>query len=225
MPPLQVVLTATMTKKKNGNSRRLSRSSPSTRASSAIRKNANSLLVVSMSLVLREKSGTAVSTVKKWTMVVGRLWRNFQSSLSKRITCSFLSTSVPRRSDQQCQLSTDDDSFSPTRDAAQRDDKTNTITPLQQASKGSKVTPTPAEQDTKKKAKNNAIMMKKHQEWQEAANKAGGGRIVVSKDQAKPLIFQMLYDKMKPMNITQIYTVRVLSRVCAFRGQTIRNIF
>lgn len=111
----------------------------------------------------------------------------------------------------------DDDSFSPTRDAAQRDDTTNTITPLQQASKGSKVTPTPAEQDTKKKAKNNAIMMKKHQEWQEAANKAGGGRIVVSKDQAKPLIFQMLYDKMKPMNITQIYTVRVLTRVCAFR--------
>lgn len=110
----------------------------------------------------------------------------------------------------------DDDSCSPMRDSAQGD-KTNTITPLQQASKGSKVTPTPAaKQDTKKKAKQSAIMMKKHQEWQEAANKAGGGRIVVNKEQAKPLIFQMLYDKMKPMNITQIFTVRVLSRICAF---------
>lgn len=109
----------------------------------------------------------------------------------------------------------DDDSFSPMRDTAQGD-KTNTITPLQQASKGSKVTPTPAKQDTKKSAKQNATMMKKHQEWQEAANKAGGGRIVVKKEQAKPLIYQMLYDKMKPMNITQIYTVRALNRVCAF---------
>lgn len=114
----------------------------------------------------------------------------------------------------------DDDSFSPMRDTAQGD-KTNTITPLQQASKGSKVTPTPAKQDTKKNAKQNATMMKKHQEWQEAANKAGGGRIVVKKEQAKPLIFQMLYDKMKPMNITQIFTVRVLNRVCDFVCQQI----
>lgn len=96
-------------------------------------------------------------------------------------------------------------------------DETNTITPLNsgntaQAAKGSKatsITPTPAKNN--KKGKQNPTLMKKHAEWQKAAIEAGGpdARIVVKKDQAKPLIFDALYDAMKPMNITQIYTVRL----------------
>lgn len=105
-----------------------------------------------------------------------------------------------------------DPSLSPKR---QKTSGTNTITPLgSQAAKGSKVTPTPAKET--KKPKQNATLMKKHQEWQNAAIKAGGpdARIIVKKDLAKKVIFELLYDKMKPMNITQIHTVRFLLLCC-----------
>jgi hypothetical protein len=90
--------------------------------------------------------------------------------------------------------------------------ETNTITPLGSAgtstaqAKGSKatITPTPAKPKQQSEA-----ALKRHAEWQKAAIKAGGpdARIIVSKDKAKEVIFQLLYDRMMPMNITMIHTV------------------
>jgi hypothetical protein len=93
---------------------------------------------------------------------------------------------------------------------------TNTVTPSpnsvnsgtgQQAmSKGSKSTilPTPSHS-----VQASAGALKKHREWQLAAEKVGGpnARIVVKKAEAKPLIFDLLYDAFRPMNITQIHNV------------------
>lgn len=49
-----------------------------------------------------------------------------------------------------------------------------------------------------------------HQKWQEAAVAMGGkdARIVVSKPKAKKLIFDMLENAFRPMNITDIHKVR-----------------
>jgi len=44
-----------------------------------------------------------------------------------------------------------------------------------------------------------------HQKWQEAAKKLGGERIVVSKPDAKKIIFDMMKDSFCPMNITQVF--------------------
>lgn len=51
--------------------------------------------------------------------------------------------------------------------------------------------------------------MAMHRKWQEAAEAVGGAsaRIVVSKPAAKALIFDMIHDSFRPMNITQIHTV------------------
>lgn len=48
-----------------------------------------------------------------------------------------------------------------------------------------------------------------HRKWQAEAEKQGGPdvRIVVSKPVAKKLIFDMLHDIFRPMNITEIYQV------------------
>ena len=46
-----------------------------------------------------------------------------------------------------------------------------------------------------------------HRKWQEAATAAGGpdARIVVSKPEGKKLIYDLLFDAFRPMNINQIY--------------------
>jgi hypothetical protein len=46
-----------------------------------------------------------------------------------------------------------------------------------------------------------------HRKWQMEAEKLGGGKIEVSKPKAKKIIFDMLHDKFRPMNITEIYQV------------------
>jgi hypothetical protein len=57
-----------------------------------------------------------------------------------------------------------------------------------------------------------------HQKWQEAAVAMGGkdARIVVSKPKAKELIFAMLEDAYRPMNITDIHKVRGLGECRAW---------
>jgi hypothetical protein len=52
-----------------------------------------------------------------------------------------------------------------------------------------------------------------HKKWQEEAAKRGGkdARIVVSKPAAKRLIFNVLLNVFRPMNITEIYEVRLLN--------------
>jgi hypothetical protein len=56
-------------------------------------------------------------------------------------------------------------------------------------------------------------MLETHRKWQEMAESMGGvgARIVVSKPEAKKLIYDELYDSFRPMNITDIYKVRSLS--------------
>lgn len=46
-----------------------------------------------------------------------------------------------------------------------------------------------------------------HRKWQLEADKLGGGKIEVSKPKAKKLIFDMMHDSFRPMNITEIYQV------------------
>lgn len=46
-----------------------------------------------------------------------------------------------------------------------------------------------------------------HRKWQIEADKLGGGKIEVSKPKAKKLIFDMMHDSFRPMNITEIYQV------------------
>ena len=113
------------------------------------------------------------------------------------------------------------DSLSPMKPNAEGT-ATNPITPLTgnalQAPEGSKatITPTPGKvTKPKPNPKQNAAFVKKHAEWQQAAIKAGGpeARIVVKKDLAKPIIFDVLYEAFKPMNITQIHAVSFI-RVC-----------
>jgi hypothetical protein len=68
-----------------------------------------------------------------------------------------------------------------------------------------------------------------HKNWQDAAEAMGGkdARIVVSKPAAKKLIFDKLFDAFRPMNITQIYKVRLLfwseSMTCQFQSQTLSH--
>jgi hypothetical protein len=93
---------------------------------------------------------------------------------------------------------------------------TNTVTPPptsvhsgtghQAISKGLK---SAMSQNPSRPAQASAGALKKHREWQLAAEKVGGpnARIVVKKAEAKPLIFDLLYDAFRPMNITQIHDV------------------
>ncbi len=65
-----------------------------------------------------------------------------------------------------------------------------------------KVSPMPVPQKKKPSA-----IPKCYQKWQEESDKKGGGKIIVKKADAKPIIFDMLKDAFRPMNITQIYNV------------------
>lgn len=66
---------------------------------------------------------------------------------------------------------------------------------------------------TKPTNKPNKQMLETHRKWQEAAEAMGGpgARIVVSKPDAKKLIFDLLYDEFCPMNITDIYKVSTMN--------------
>jgi len=64
--------------------------------------------------------------------------------------------------------------------------------------KSKKVTPVPP-----KKPSNQALAV--HKKWQDVAKTLGGERIVVSKPAAKKLIFDLLKDSFRPMNITDIF--------------------
>lgn len=62
-----------------------------------------------------------------------------------------------------------------------------------------------------------------HRKWQEAAEAMGGpdARIVVSKPIAKKLIFHLLHDAFRPLNITQIHKVkcwRIVEAACICTG-------
>ena len=82
------------------------------------------------------------------------------------------------------------------------------------ASKKKSVTPVPLKDNNnkggppkKKEASKEALAI--HRKWQAEAVKLGGpdAKIVVSKGAAKKLIFDMLHDAFRPMNITEIYQV------------------
>ena len=45
--------------------------------------------------------------------------------------------------------------------------------------------------------------------WQDNATSMGGGKIVVAKAEAKKIIFDMLSDAFRPMNITELFNVRM----------------
>ena len=79
-------------------------------------------------------------------------------------------------------------------------------------SKGKKsVTPVPPSGDSKNKKEKKKEVSKDalavHQRWQNEAEKMGGPgvKIVVSKAVAKPMIFNMMHDSFRPMNITEIH--------------------
>ena len=108
-----------------------------------------------------------------------------------------------------------DESLSPTK-ASNSGLATNTVTPppnsvsgKQEALKGAKstVTPTPG-----RPPQLTAGALKMHREWQKQAEKVGGpeARIIVSKPKAKSIIFDLLYDSFRPMNITQIHSVSTI---------------
>jgi len=112
---------------------------------------------------------------------------------------------------------------SPAKETAEDAILSNTITPPPNAGdtqvwafhekKKGKVTPSPGTALTKGKAKSakpSKKLVEMHKKWQEEATKLGGpeARIVVSKPEAKKMIFDLLHDAFAPMNITQIYQVR-----------------
>jgi hypothetical protein len=74
-------------------------------------------------------------------------------------------------------------------------------------SKSSIVTPQPGSSKSAKQPSKQALAM--HRKWQEAAEAMGGPgtRIVVNKKDAKKIIFDLLFDAFRPMNITQVFTV------------------
>ena len=69
-------------------------------------------------------------------------------------------------------------------------------------------------------------MLETHRKWQEAAEAMGGpgSRIVVSKPEAKKLIYEELYDEFRPMNITDIYKVSLINRFI-IAMQTFANLY
>lgn len=60
-------------------------------------------------------------------------------------------------------------------------------------------------------SKPSAQLLETHRKWQETAEALGGpgSRIIVSKPEAKKLVYAELYDAFRPMNITDIYKVRL----------------
>lgn len=79
---------------------------------------------------------------------------------------------------------------------------------------GNKPADKPATVELKHAVKPNKQMLETHRKWQEAAEAIGGpgSRIIVSKVEAKKLIYDVLYDAFQPMNITQIYQVCCFSQ-------------
>ena len=78
--------------------------------------------------------------------------------------------------------------------------------------KGSAITPSPvpprgAGGKKSKSTKPNATHSAVQKKWQEAAEKAGGpgARIITNKTEAKKIVFDMLHDSFRPMNMTEIY--------------------
>jgi hypothetical protein len=76
------------------------------------------------------------------------------------------------------------------------------------------VTPSPAAESAKVGAAKGTSRPSKqlialHRKWQDAAESMGGpeARIVVSKPMAKKLVFDLMYDAFRPMNITDIHKV------------------
>lgn len=69
---------------------------------------------------------------------------------------------------------------------------------------------TPATDAGKKSCKPSSAALAIHKKWQDAAEAMGGkdARIVVKKPAAKKLVFDLLFDAFRPMNITEIYKVR-----------------
>jgi hypothetical protein len=74
------------------------------------------------------------------------------------------------------------------------------------------VTPSPAIAAASSKvfAKPSMQLLELHRKWQGAAEAVGGpcARIVVGKPDAKKIIFDLLYESFRPMNITEIHKVR-----------------
>jgi len=71
------------------------------------------------------------------------------------------------------------------------------------------VTPSPA--PLPRPAQPSAAALAMHRKWQAEAEKLGGPnvRIVVNKLEAKKLIFDTLHESFRPMNITEIYKVKI----------------
>jgi hypothetical protein len=67
----------------------------------------------------------------------------------------------------------------------------------------------------KKKAKPSKAHLEMHRKWQEAAETMGGpdARIVLSKPDAKKIIYNYLYDAFRPFTITQIYDVSATGKL------------
>jgi hypothetical protein len=63
------------------------------------------------------------------------------------------------------------------------------------------VTPSPAATGPSKQA------LAIHQKWLETAKALGGDKLIVSKEAAKKVIFDVLHDAFRPMNITDIFNV------------------
>ena len=116
-----------------------------------------------------------------------------------------------------------DAAASPAKETVENSILSNTITPPPNAGdtqvwafhskKKGKVTPSPGTALTKGKSKgskHSKKLMEMHKQWQEQATAMGGpeARIVVSKPEAKKIIFDLLHDAFAPMNITQIHKVR-----------------
>ena len=80
----------------------------------------------------------------------------------------------------------------------------HTVTPL---ATGAAQTKTVASQTGARKPNKQSMAI--HRKWQEAAATRGGpgARIIVSKPEAKKLIFDYLFDSFAPKNISQIYEV------------------
>lgn len=74
------------------------------------------------------------------------------------------------------------------------------------------VTPSPVPPGSKKTVvsgqfERNKHHLQLHEKWQKEADKLGGGKIIVNKDEAKSVIFTFVRDQFCPMNITEIYNV------------------
>jgi hypothetical protein len=87
---------------------------------------------------------------------------------------------------------------------------------LKDSNSGAAAVITPAD-GGKKKVKPSKAHLEMHRKWQDAAESMGGpdARIVLSKPDAKKIIYDYLYDAFRPCTITQIFEVRT-ARGCLF---------